>query len=93
MFEGGLVWWDIIAVNFNKSVQLKSFSFVRTIFFNMALTLVVVVLFFITKLFWLIFLLLVTATWLKYIVCQIPLMIEMADLPYFANEYELEEIN
>ena len=93
MFEGGLIWWDVMAVNYNKSVQLKDFSFVKTVFFNMALTIVVVVLFFVTKAFWLIFPVMATAAWLKYIVCRIAPKIETANIPYYANEYELEELD
>ena len=93
MFEGGLVWWDIMTVNQNKSIQIKDSGFIRTVFFNMALTLVVVVLFFVIKEFWLIFPVMATAAWLKYIVCRIGPEIEMADIPYYANEYELEELN
>lgn len=92
MCEGGLVWWDVMAVNYKKSVQLRCFSFIRTIFFNMALTLVVVVLFFVTKHSWLMFPVMATAAWLKYIVCQIAPRIDMADIPYFAEEYELKEL-
>ncbi len=58
----------------------------------MALTLVVVVLFFVTKHSWLMFPVMATAAWLKYIVCQIAPRIDMADIPYFAEEYELKEL-
>lgn len=93
MFEGGLVWWDVMAANYNKSIQIRDTGFIRTVFFNMALTLVVVVIFFVTKEFGLIFLIMATAAWLKYIVCRIVPKIEMADIPYYANEYELEELD
>lgn len=93
MFEGGLVWWDIMAVNYEKAIRLKDFSFIRTIFFNMALTLVAVVLFFVTKLFWLVFAVMVVSAWLKFIVCRITPKIEMADVPYYANEYRLQELD
>lgn len=93
MFEGGLVWWDIMAVNYEKAILLKDFSFIRTIFFNMALTLVAVVLFFVTKLFWLVFAVMVVSAWLKFIVCRITPKIEMADVPYYANEYQLQELD
>lgn len=92
MFEGGLVWWDVMTVNQNKVIQIQDSGFIRTVFFNMALTLVVVVLFFITKEAWLMFVVMATAAWLKYIVCRIPPKIDMADMPYYANEYELEEL-
>ncbi|MDE7402174.1 MAG: hypothetical protein K2M87_02040 [Muribaculaceae bacterium] len=93
MFEGGLIWWDIMAINYNKSIRLKDSVFVRTIFFNMALTLVVVVLFFVTKELWLMYSVMVTAAWLKYIICRITPKLDVVEIPYFANEYEVKELN
>lgn len=92
MFEGGLIWWDIIAVNYDRAVHLKDFGFIRNIFFNMALTLVVVVIYFVSHLDWLMFVVMFTAAWLKCIVCRIPSIIEDADMPYYAEEYRIRKI-
>ena len=92
LFEGGLIWWDIIAVNYDKAVHLRDFGFIKNIFFNMALTLVVVVLYFVSHTDWLMFIVMLTAAWLKYMVCRISPIIEDADMPYYAEEYRIREI-
>lgn len=92
MCEAALNWWDSIAVNYNKVVLIRNFGFIRTIFLNLALTLVVVILFFASQIDWLLYAILITAGWLKYIVCKIPSIIEDADTPYIANKYELRKL-
>ncbi len=92
MFEGGLIWWDAMATNFNKAVQINDFGFIKSLFFNMSLTLVLVVLFFTFKISWLIIIIGLTAAWLKFIVSRINPMIENSAITYVAAEYEYREI-
>lgn len=86
------VWLDVTDVHKDKVIHLESFRFFGYIFGDIAVTLIISVLFFVTNIDWYMYVVILTAGGLKYLVGAIGPWIERLTVPYKANTLSVREV-